>query len=86
MKEVRQISTLSDTEERMKLALKKGTVWGIGISLLNNHAIVWAVFNGDNSNINELLMETYWLIPGGIIGYFLIYSFRSCFKNSNNLM
>ena len=76
MKEIRQVLTISDTEKRMKLALKKGTAWGIMVSLLNNRLIVWSIINGDNSNINELLMETYWLIPGGIIGYFILYSFN----------
>ena len=80
MKALRQIVTTSDTEERMKLALKKGTMWGIVVSLLNNRAIVWSLLNGDNSNIDELLMEGYWLIPAGIIGYFFMYTFKPHFK------
>ena len=57
--------------EGLKYNFKTTLFLAICISLVQNRAIVWAILNGDFSNLHILIIVTILLIIGALLGEYL---------------
>ena len=71
MKETSQSIKNLNKNEKIKAILINGIKTGIIVSLIMNSTIVWAILNGDTSDLKSLILQTLLLITGGVLGEYL---------------
>ena len=72
MKNTNQTGEQVKEQGRVKFALINGAIFGAIFSLLKNRGMIWSILNGETSLIGAFLIDTSWLVAGGILGYFTI--------------